>query len=86
MATVSLFDSPLFGPAAGVAHKPTFEDPLEQAILASQQKDAAIVRRALVRAIDWLTTPEDHANDRMECAILACQRRDAIILRHLLGR
>jgi hypothetical protein len=60
------------------------EDRMEKAIVACEQKDAAILRSAVLRAIAWLTKPADTAPDAMESAILACQRRDQAIIWKLL--
>ena len=69
-----------------VQHRPRnlSEDRIEKAIIASQKKDAAIVRQALHNFVGWLTQPEDRAPDAMESAILACQRRDRAIIWNLL--
>lgn len=60
------------------------EDRMEKAIVACEQKDAAILRSAIQRAVAWLVKPADAAPDAMESAILACQRRDRAIVWKLL--
>ena len=78
--------SHLFRDAASQYRQPAaVTDPLEQAILTSQRKDAAIAHRALHWLAGLLTKSEDRADDRLEQAILACQRRDSAIVRHVLG-
>lgn len=79
------YPSNFFGNGAAQHDGVRADDKLEGAILASQQKDAAIVRRGLNWLAHWLTQPEGRADDPMEQAILACQRRDAAIVKHLLA-
>ena len=64
---------------------PDVTDPLEIAILASQKRDAAIMRKAFGWLFRTLTANEDRTGDRLEAAVLACQRRDAATLRHTFG-
>ena len=79
------YPSNFFGNGAAQHGSPApIDDKLERAILTSQQKDAALVRRAMNWLADRLLHPETNANDRMEQSILACQRRDAAIVKHLL--
>ena len=61
------------------------QDPMESAILACQKKDASILQNVFRSIRTFLTTYEDHADDRIESAILACQRKDAQVVRHFLG-
>ena len=61
------------------------EDHLEQAVIACERKDAAILRQALHSFVAWLRKPEDDKPDALESAILACQRRDRTVLSNLLN-
>jgi len=58
------------------------DDKLERAILNSQRKDAAILKRVVDAAVAWLSKSEARPDDRLANAILACQRRDAAIVWH----